>query len=128
MALPPVWQPPTLEEFLADVESRQSQPVLYNCNDMMSATNFLTETGQEEDPAELVEARNMALAKQGVFASCTPTMAWNYHFGDLEAFYTERFAVIEPEVTFPRRPKRAAAVAAPEAWKTLSPRKRRRCE
>jgi hypothetical protein len=135
MASPPVWQPPTLEEFLADVESRQSQPVLYNCNDMMSATNFLTETGQEEDPAELVEARNMALAKQGVFASCTPTMAWNYHFGDLEAFYTERFAqvdaqdaIVEPEVTSPWRPKRAAAVAAPEAWKTLGPRKRRRCE
>jgi hypothetical protein len=31
---------------------------------MMSATNFLAETGQEEDPAELVEARNMALATQ----------------------------------------------------------------
>lgn len=41
----------------------------------MSAASFLTETGQEEDPAELVEARNIALAKQGVFASCTPTMA-----------------------------------------------------
>ena len=41
----------------------------------MLAASFLTETGQEEDPAELVEARNIALAKQGVFASCTPTMA-----------------------------------------------------
>jgi hypothetical protein len=41
----------------------------------MLATNFLTNTGQEGDPAELVEARNMALAKQGLFASCTLTMA-----------------------------------------------------
>jgi hypothetical protein len=134
MALSPVWQPPTLEEFLADVEGRRSQPVLYNCNDIMSATDFLTNTGQEGDPAELVEARNMALAKQGLFASCTPTMAWNYHFGDMEAFYAERFAqvdaqdaIVEPEVTSTRRPKRAAAVAAPEAWKDLGPRKRRRC-
>ena len=134
MASPPVWQPPTLEEFLADVEDRRDQPVLYNNNNMMSATNFLAETGQDGDPAELVEARNMALAKQGLFASCTPTMAWNYHFGDMEAFYAERFAqadaqdaIVEPEDTSTRRPKRASAVAAPEAWKDLGPRKRRRC-
>jgi hypothetical protein len=62
-------------------------------------------------PAELVEARNMALAKQGLFASCTPTIAWNYHFGDMEAFYAERFAqvdaqdaFVEPEDTSTRRP------------------------
>jgi hypothetical protein len=134
MASPPVWQPPTLEEFLADVEDRRDQPVLHNNNDIMSATNFLAETGQDGDPAELVEARNMALAKQGLFASCTPTMAWNYHFGDMEAFYAERFAqadaqdaIVEPEDTSTRRPKRASAVAAPEAWKDLSPRKRQRC-
>ncbi|KAJ6276564.1 hypothetical protein J3E71DRAFT_245740 [Bipolaris maydis] len=34
----------------------------------------------------------MALAMEGLFASCTPTIAWNYHFGDMEAFYTKRFA------------------------------------
>jgi hypothetical protein len=97
----------------------------------MSTTNFLTEIGQEGDSAELVEARNMALAKQGLFASCTPTMAWNYHFGDVEAFYVERFAqvdaqdaIVEPEFTSTQRPKRAAAVAAPEAWKNLGQRKR----
>ena len=102
---------------------------------MMSATNYLTWTGQEEDPAELVEARNMALATQGLFASCTPTMAWNYHFGDMEAFYAERFAQVDAQnalvesgdVSSPR-PKRAAAVAAPEAWKSLGPRRKRRCE
>jgi hypothetical protein len=102
---------------------------------MMAATNFLAETGQEDDPAELVEARNMALATQGLFASCTPTMAWNYHFGDMEAFYAERFAQVdgqnalaEPVDVPTPRPKRAAAVAAPEAWKSLGPRRKRRCE
>jgi hypothetical protein len=102
---------------------------------MVSATNFLVETGQEEDPAELVEARNMALATQGLFASCTPTMAWNYHFGDMEAFYAERFAQVDAQNALAERgdastprPKRAAAAAASEAWKSLGPRKRRRCE
>ena len=56
MVRPPVWQPPSLEEFLADIESRLSQPVLYQCNGVMSATKFLAETGHEENPAELVEA------------------------------------------------------------------------
>ena len=100
---------------------------------MLSATDFLHETGQEQDPAELVEARNMALATHGIFASCTPTMAWNYHFGDMEAFYAERFAQVDAQTTVneardgPRsRPKRAAAAVAPEAWKSLSPRKRQR--
>ena len=52
----------------------------------------------------------------------------------MEAFYAERFAQVnardaidEPEDTSTRRPKRASAVAAPEAWKDLGPRKRRRC-
>jgi hypothetical protein len=38
---------PTSEEFLADVEGKKSQPVLCQCNDMMSATNFLAETGEQ---------------------------------------------------------------------------------
>ena len=75
MAPSPAWRPPTLEEFLADVEGRGSQPVLYQCNDIMSATNYLAETGQEEDSAELVEARIMALVTQRLFASCISTMA-----------------------------------------------------
>ncbi len=108
--------------------------MLYNNNGIMSATNFVGETRQDGDPAELVKARNMVLAKQELFASCTPTMAWNYHFGDMEVFYAERFAqvdaqdaIVEPEDTSAPRPKRAAAVVALEAWKDLSPRKRRRC-
>jgi hypothetical protein len=89
---------------------------------MMSATNFLAETGQQDDPAELVEARNMALATEGLFASCTPTMAWNYHFGDMEAFYSERLAQVDaqnalskPQNKPTQRPKRAAAAMASEA-------------
>lgn len=100
---------------------------------MISATNFLAETGQEADPVELVEARNMALATEGLFASCTPTIAWNYHFGDMEAFYAERFAQVDAQDSLiehqhvPRqRPKRAAAVTALEAWVELRPRKRQR--
>ncbi|PVH99619.1 hypothetical protein DM02DRAFT_429638 [Periconia macrospinosa] len=134
-APPPVWQPPSLEEFLVDIETRQGQRVLDQCNDMMAAANFRVETGQEDDPAELVEARNMALATEGLFEDCTPTMAWNYHFGDMEAFYVERFAQVaardalaESQDAPTPRPKRAAAVAAPKAWKGLGPRKRRRCE
>ncbi|CAN9448765.1 unnamed protein product [Alternaria alternata] len=133
----PAWQPPTLEEFLADIAGRRSQPVLDQYNDMMSATNFLAQTGQQDDPAELVEARNMALATEGLFASCTPTMAWNYHFGDMNAFYSERFEQVdaqnaiaepqhEPQHEPRQRPKRAAAAAASEAWKDLGPRKRTR--
>ena len=110
-APPLAWQPPTLEEFIADVESRRGQRVLYHCNDIISATNFRAETGQEDDPAELVEARSMALATQWLFKNCTPTMAWNYHFGDMEAFHTERFAqvaaqnaLVEPQHVSERRP------------------------
>ena len=133
VASPPAWQAPSLQEFLEDIESRRSQPVLYQCNDMFATNDFLVETGQEGDPVELVEARNMALATEGLFASCTPTMAWNYHFGDMEAFYAERFAQVEAQNALPEpqaiatpRPKRAAARAAPDAWKGLGPRKRHR--
>ena len=73
-ATPPVWQPPSLEAFLAHIEGRQAQPVLHQYNHMISITNYLVETGQEDDPAESVEARNMALASEGMFASCTPTV------------------------------------------------------
>lgn len=97
VASPATWHPPTLEEFIADVEHRANQPVLYHYNDMLSATDFLIKTQQEQDPVELVEARNMALATRGIFASCTPTMAWNYYFSDMEAFYSERFAQVNAQ-------------------------------
>ncbi|KAF1807855.1 hypothetical protein P152DRAFT_305144 [Eremomyces bilateralis CBS 781.70] len=82
---------------------------------------------------ELVEARNMALATRGPFTSYTPTMVWNHQFGDIEAFYTERFAQVDarnqlfssPDIGR-ERPRRAAAEMASNAWKGLSPRKRQR--
>ena len=87
----------------------------------------MIETGQERDHPDLVTARDMALAQTGLYADCTPSMAWNLHFGDKEAFYAEKFAQLDTQenVSTPR-PKRAAAIAAPEAWKGLSPRKRQR--
>jgi hypothetical protein len=94
----------------------------------------LEETGQVDDPVELIEARRMALDASGIYADCTPTMAWNYHFGDKEAFYRERFAQVDalnplfessPDVSR-RRPKRPAAEAASKAWMGLGPRKRQR--
>jgi len=51
----------------------------------------MAETGQESDPPELILARNMALDTTGRFAKCTPTMAWNCHFGDREAYERELF-------------------------------------
>ena len=64
----------------------------------------------------------MALASQGLLSLCTLTIAWNYHFGDMEAFYAERFAQVnaqnmlnKPQDVPTPRPKRAAAVAAPKA-------------
>lgn len=52
VAPPPIWQAPSLQEFLADIERRRSQPVLYECHDMFAVTNFWEETGQEEGPVE----------------------------------------------------------------------------
>jgi hypothetical protein len=127
------WQPPSLEEFLADIERRRLQPVLDTPGNPNTLHNFLVETGQEKDSTELIEARQMALATSGLFASCTPTMAWNYHFGDKEAFYAERFAqvntqnsLLESQDMARQRPKRAAAGTASGAWKGLAPRKRQR--
>jgi hypothetical protein len=77
--------------------------------------SYLAKTGQEDDPLELVNARDMALATTGIFATCTPIMAWNYFFGDKEAFYAERFAQVQAQNPLyhskdsSERPKRGAA-------------------
>jgi hypothetical protein len=34
-----IWQPPSLEEFLANIERRRFQPVLYKCSDMCHGPN-----------------------------------------------------------------------------------------
>src|SRR6266567_5265223 len=67
---------------LADIEYRRAQRVLYDARDFDTFNKFLDETGQEREPAKLIEARNMALATEGIYADCTPTMAWNCVFGD----------------------------------------------
>jgi hypothetical protein len=110
-----------LEEFLADVERRRHQTVLDSLHDMSMVFRHLAKTYQDTDPVELIEARNMALATIGVYADCTPTMVWNFHFGNKEDFYAGRFAQVRArhpfletqDATEPR--KRAAAVKAPDA-------------
>jgi hypothetical protein len=88
------WQPPLLEEFLTDIERRRLEPVLDTPSNPNTLYNFLVEIGQEKDPTELIEARQIALATSGLFAAYTPTIAWNYHLGDKEAFYAKRFAQV----------------------------------
>jgi hypothetical protein len=112
-----------LAEFLADIKDRKHQPILHNCSDLLTATSYLEETDQVDDPVELIEARRMALDATGMYADYTPTMAWNFHFGDKEVFCREIFAQVEalnplsessPDVSR-RRPKRPAAEAASKA-------------
>ena len=104
--------------------------------------NHLAATGQERDPPELIMARDMALNTTGLFAECTPTMAWNRHFGDKEAYDAELYRrglarhpfAKPPTVSRPsavsnplsQRLKRATAMRASAAWADLSPRKRQR--
>jgi hypothetical protein len=56
MAPTPVWQPPILEEFPANFERRRSQPALYECDGIGTATSYPAETGQQWYPAESVDA------------------------------------------------------------------------
>jgi hypothetical protein len=129
----PAWQPPSLEEFLADIEYRWSeirQPEL-NMANMSGYFDYLKETAQQGDPPKLIEARRMALDTIGLFADCTPTMAWNFHFGSMEAFHRERQARLQAQNGFlgsldTPRPKRVAAATASDAWIGLSSRKRQR--
>jgi hypothetical protein len=136
----PAWQPPTLEEFLADIRHRQSGPAFPRWDNPFSVTNHLAETGQENDPPESIIARDMALDTTGMFADCTPIMAWNAQFGNKEAYYHERFRQAQARHPFIRpstesklltasnlpsqRPKRAAAKEAPAVWEGLHPQKR----
>jgi hypothetical protein len=144
------WKPPTLEEFLADIEFRKSDAPFRRYNNFSAFHQMLEDTKQAEDPMELISAREMALESAGIFGNVTPTMAWNYHFGDIDAFYTERDAQAKAQAALfnplpdfelndpsehqesrrleksPPRPKRAAALAASDVWIGLSPRKRQK--
>jgi hypothetical protein len=67
----------------------------------------------------------MALDTTGMFAECTPTMAWNAHFGDKQAYTRERYRqaltrhpFAQPSTVsnpLSQRPKRAAAKTASAA-------------
>jgi len=72
-------------------------------------------------------------SRTGEDAQTSNRMAWNYHFGDKEAFYAERAAQANARNSLNdsqdvprRRPRRAAAEMASDAWIGLSPRKRQR--
>jgi hypothetical protein len=58
----------------------------------------------------------MALDTTGIYADCTPRMAWNFCFGDKEAFYTERFARIRA-----RNPFSEAYLASSRPLKRAAP-------
>jgi hypothetical protein len=94
--------------------------------------NYLAQTGQEDDPREIVHAREMALATAGLFSDCTPTMAYYLATGNNNAFIRERNrvraseGVSNSEVSAHRAPKRAAALKASTVWAELSPRKRQK--
>jgi hypothetical protein len=131
-----VRKPPSLEEFLADIECRRArqQRPLGDFRDPNELASALAETGQENDSADLIEARNIALATTGQWADYSPTFAWNFLFGDKTAAYREMMdrnaakaeGWLQGASTKP--PKRAAAVAASGAWMELTPRTRRRLQ
>ena len=85
----PSWNPPTLEEFLADIEQLRSGPAFPSWSNPLAIARYTEETGQTNIPPELLVAREMALDTQGCWADYTPTMAYNCHFGDREAFQRE---------------------------------------
>jgi hypothetical protein len=139
------WQPPSLEEFEADIRRRQLQLTLQQRSNPVTLASCLRDTQQEGDTEELLAARNMALATTGIHSEFTPRMAWNFYFGDKRAFHDEFYTLIstsnpvvpsanvsgtiqDPVVPIEasRRPKRAAADRAPAVWAGLSPRKRPR--
>ena len=132
----------TWEEFQTDLlrhtSTHPEDPAI--ARDMNAFSRFVEKTGQQDDPTELIVAREAALATTGPFMDWTPRMAYNFHFGDKDAFYDESFAQARARQlsaatpaqasTTPAqttsRPKRRAAEQAPAAWAGLSPRKRRR--
>jgi hypothetical protein len=119
----PIWQPPSLEEFEEDIRRRERHPVLRQCNDPATLSNFLAETGQEDDRFELVLAREMALDTTGLYADCTPRMAWNYCFGDKRIFYAERSAQVNARNTLSNAvptSNRGLKRAAPDDSKDMS--------
>jgi hypothetical protein len=75
------------EEFLADIEHHKSLQIEGNFKDPETLYKYLLATRQENDPQELVLARQQVLETTGIYADWTPKMAYNFHFGDRLAFY-----------------------------------------
>ena len=131
-------QLPTLDEFLRDLEHRQSLESIPICRNPFELASYLEQTGQEDDPIELVQAREAALATTGIFADCTPTIAYHLTIGSMDTYRAEKarqqslVGAIAPtkanQLEPNRAPKRAAAQKASTAWAELSPRKRQRRE
>lgn len=136
------------EEFCADIE-RHKQSIndagAVAPNDMLATERYLKQTGQYDDHPGLVFAREQALATEGLYASYTTRMVYDYHFGNRRDF--ERVLMFQARSSMfdylnsvsrpaasntmasraPRgRPKRRAAEQASAAWAGLSPQKRQR--
>lgn len=115
--------------------------------DPLARDRYLKETGQLNDHPLLVLAREQALATDGLYASFTDRMVFDYHIGNRAEFdrvlqlqIRARNAMMYQTATAERsvnpaapaqkaaggRPKRRAAQQAPAAWKGLSPQKRQR--
>jgi hypothetical protein len=99
----------TLDEFLADLKHREPLDSVQTYRDPNRLANYLVQTGQEDDPLEIVHAREIALATTGLYANCTPTMAYYLAVGNQEAFLAEKTRQTATEVSTSRPPKRAAA-------------------
>jgi hypothetical protein len=104
---------------------------LQEYNNPATLADFLRETGQENDPDKLVLAREMAL-DTGIYAECTPRMAWNFCFGDKKDFFAEKAAQNRARDVFSqaplvssRPPKRTAPEEAQDAPVPRSKNKRR---
>jgi hypothetical protein len=75
--------------------------------DPMVLASYLAMIGQENDPPELVNARQNALAITGMFANCTPIIAYYLVIGNMEALANARR---ERDLRLPSgRPKCAVA-------------------
>ena len=149
---------PTLEEFLADIESEKAHnrvPLvgLADMNECLDYMNNLFHAGYSDDSRDLMLAREAALANTGFFANTDPERVWELVYGGdsrpddthLEQQQLERAEEetqlaeaatnqLISESNNPRmnearpRLKRIAAERAHAAWDCLSPRKRQRRE
>lgn len=83
----------TWKEFRTDLERHKSLRFPETTStDPNALESYLRETGQQDDPLELVMARKVALSTTGQYANWTAKMTYNWYFGNRTAFYRKRFA------------------------------------